>query len=43
MVSLFTKLGKAIEAKLHTATSYFEVYSMISVQRLLDLIVPRFC
>lgn len=31
-----------MEARLHTATSSFEVYSMISVHRLLDLIVPRF-
>ena len=31
-----------MEARLHTATSSAEVYSMISVQRLLDLMVPDF-
>jgi hypothetical protein len=39
----FTKLGKDIEAKLQTATSSFEVYSIIYVHRLLDFIVPKFC
>ena len=38
-----TKRGKAIEARLHTAVSEGLVYSIISVHRLEDLIVPRFC
>lgn len=37
-----TNLGKAIEARLHTAVSSGLVYSMISVHRFEDLIVPRF-
>lgn len=36
-------LGRAMEAKLQTADSSGLVYSMISVQRLLHLMVPRFC
>ena len=32
-----------MEAKLQTATSSGAEYSMISVHRLDDLIVPRFC
>lgn len=36
-------LGKAMEARLQTADSSGLVYSMISVQRLLHLMVPRFC
>ena len=36
-------MGRASEARLHTAVSSGEEYSMISVQRLEDLIVPRFC
>ena len=35
-------LGSAIEAKLQTAVSLESEYSIISVQRLEDLIVPRF-
>jgi hypothetical protein len=35
-------VGSAIEARLQTAVSSGEEYSMISVQRLEDLIVPRF-
>ena len=38
-----TKRLRAIEARLHTATSSGEVYSIISVHRLLHLMVPRFC
>ena len=38
-----TYLGRAIDARLHTAVSSAEVYSTISVQRLLHLIVPKFC
>jgi hypothetical protein len=38
-----TKRGSAIDARLHTAVSSGLVNSMISVQRLDDLIVPRFC
>merc|ERR1719453_2951182 len=38
-----TKAGSATEAKLQTATSSGDVYWTISVQRLLDLMVPRFC
>ena len=38
-----THLGSAIDAKLHTAVSSGDVYSTISVQRLLHLMVPRFC
>lgn len=37
-----TKRLSAMEARLHTATSSGEVYSTISVHRLLHLIVPRF-
>lgn len=40
---LSTKAGREMEAKLHTATSSLLVYSTISVQRLLDFIVPRCC
>ena len=36
-------LTQAMEARLHTATSSGAVYSMISVQRLEDLMVPKFC
>jgi hypothetical protein len=36
------KLGRAMEARLQTAVSSGAEYSMISVQRLDDLIVPRF-
>src|ERR1051325_10669661 len=32
-----------MDARLHTAISSAEVYSRISVQRLDDLMVPRFC
>merc|ERR1719330_1921884 len=41
--SSFTNAGNAIEAKLHTATSSDEVYSMISVHRFEQWIVPKFC
>ena len=37
------EIGRAIDAKLQTAVSPGEVNSMISVQRLLDLMVPKFC
>src|SRR5690606_21408960 len=37
-----TNFGKEMEARLQTATSSGAVYSIISVQRLLDFIVPRF-
>jgi len=40
-VYLLTKAGREIDAKLQTATSSGEVNSTISVQRLLDFIVPR--
>lgn len=36
------KVGRAIDARLQTAVSSGEEYSMISVQRLEDLMVPRF-
>ena len=36
-------LGSAIDARLHTADSSGLLYSIISVQRLLHLMVPRFC
>ena len=36
-----TMAVKLMDAKLQTATSSGDVYSTISVQRLLDLIVPR--
>ena len=36
------KVGKARDARLQTAVSSGEEYSMISVQRFDDLIVPRF-
>ena len=32
-----------MEAKLHTATSSGEVYSMISVHKLEERMVPKFC
>ena len=38
-----TKADKFNEAKLHTATSSGAVYSTISVHKLEDLMVPRFC
>ena len=38
-----TKEGSASEARLQTATSSGEVYSMISVHRFEQRIVPRFC
>lgn len=38
-----TYLGRAIEARLQTAVSVGLVYSIISVHKLEDLIVPRFC
>lgn len=38
-----TNRGKAIEARLHTAVSVGLVYSMISVHKLEDFMVPRFC
>lgn len=38
-----TNLGKAIDARLHTAVSVGLVYSMISVHKLDDFMVPRFC
>ena len=38
-----TKRGSAIDARLQTATSSGEVNSMISVHRLEQRIVPRFC
>ena len=38
----FTNIGRAIEAKLQTATSSGEVYSIISVQRLEERMVPKF-
>ena len=37
------KLFNEIDAKLHTAVSSELVYSIISVHKLDDLIVPRFC
>ena len=40
--SKFTNLDKPIDAKLQTAYSLEDEYSIISVQRLLDLITPRF-
>src|SRR3954469_10244034 len=40
---LITYLGKAKEARLQTATSLSDVYSIISVHRLELLIVPKFC
>lgn len=40
---LVMKAGKAKEAKLHTATSSGAEYSMISVHKLEDLMVPKFC
>ena len=39
---VFTNMGSAIEARLHTATSSGEVYSMISVHKLEERMVPRF-
>ena len=36
-----TMAVRLMEARLQTATSSGEVYSTISVQRLLDLIVPK--
>src|SRR6266567_7692773 len=39
---LVIKVGRAREARLHAAVSSGEEYSMISVQRLDDLMVPRF-
>jgi hypothetical protein len=38
-----TKRGKAIDARLQTAVSVGLVYSIISVHKFEDLIVPRFC
>ena len=35
-------IGRAIDARLHTAISSAEVYSSISVQRFEERIVPRF-
>jgi hypothetical protein len=35
--------GSAIDARLQTAVSSFDVYSTISVHRFEHLIVPRFC
>jgi hypothetical protein len=40
--SLSTNFGRQIEAKLQTATSSFDVYSMISQHKLELLIVPKF-
>ena len=42
-LSSLTYLGRAKEARLQTAISSGAVYSIISVHRLEDLIVPRFC
>src|SRR6266567_7090163 len=39
---LAMKVGRAREARLHTVVSSGEEYSMISVQILDDLMVPRF-
>ena len=39
---LLTNLGRAIEAKLQTACSVGELYSIISVHKFEDLIVPKF-
>jgi hypothetical protein len=39
---LVINVGRAREARLQTAVSSGEEYSIISVQRLEDLIVPRF-
>lgn len=36
-----TNMGSAMEARLHTAVSSGEVYSIISVQRLEQVMVPR--
>lgn len=38
-----TNRGNAIDARLHTAVSVGLVYSIISVHRFEDLMVPRFC
>ncbi len=38
-----TNIGSPTEARLHTATSSGAVYSTISVHRLEQLMVPRFC
>jgi hypothetical protein len=38
-----TKAGNEIDARLQTATSLSDVYSTISVHKLLDFIVPKFC
>jgi hypothetical protein len=38
-----TKRGKAIDARLQTAVSVGLVYSIISVHKFEDLIVPKFC
>ena len=38
-----TNRGKAIDARLHTAVSVGLVYSIISVHKLEDFMVPRFC
>lgn len=38
-----TYRGRAIDARLHTAVSVGLVYSIISVHKFDDLIVPRFC
>ena len=37
-----TNIGSAIEAKLQTATSSFAVYSMISVHKFEERMVPKF-
>ena len=39
---LLTNLGKAIDARLQTAVSFFSEYSTISAQRLDDFITPIF-
>jgi len=38
-----TNRGRAIDARLHTAVSVGLVYSIISVHKFEDLMVPRFC
>lgn len=38
-----TYRGRAIDARLHTAVSVGLVYSIISVHKLDDFMVPKFC
>ena len=41
LVASSTNMPREMDARLHTATSPGAVYSMISVHRLEDLMVPR--